>query len=151
MVQYVTSYGHVRNCFLFLSSYPVLEDPEQTLEFITLYCRWCLTLWTTSSVKIWKDWRRSVPTEACVTTGGMYWVIKMLFNYTHPKWKLYTVYNGIYYTGDKNTSPILPNSIICRDVKLYQLGSKFIKKIHRILSEIKVINSPNMFNKKRGN
>jgi len=49
--------------------------------------------------------------------------------YTHPKWKLYTVYNGIYYTWDKNTCTSQCrkwNSIMCTDIKLYQLGSKFI-------------------------
>jgi len=37
------------------------------------------------------------------------------------------VYNGIYYTLDKNISTAHCrkwNSIMCRDVKLYQLGSK---------------------------
>jgi len=39
--------------------------------------------------------------------------------------------NGIYFTWDKNTCTSQCrkwNSIMCRDVKLYQLGSKFIKK-----------------------
>ena len=59
--------------------------------------------------------------------------------YTHTKWKLYTVYNGIYYTWDKNTCTSQCrkwNSIMCTDIKLYQLGNKFInlkkKKQHRI-------------------
>ena len=30
--------------------------------------------------------------------------------YTHPKWKLYTVYTGIYYTGDKKQQPVPPNA-----------------------------------------
>ena len=54
--------------------------------------------------------------------------------YTHPKWKFYTVYNGIYYTWYKNTCTSQYrkwNSIMCRDVKRYQLESKFIKKIQK--------------------
>ena len=56
--------------------------------------------------------------------------------YTHSKWKLYTVYNGIYYTWDK--TPV-PHSVGM--LNFYQLGSKFIKKSIGSFW-FKVMNSP---------
>ena len=52
---------------------------------------------------------------------------------SRPKWKVYTIYNGCYYTWDKNNNTCTSqcrkrNSIMCRDVKCYQLGRKFIRK-----------------------
>ena len=53
---------------------------------------------------------------------------------THPKWKLYTVYNRIYYTWDKNTCTFKCrkwNQSCVGMLNFYQLGSKFIKKIQQ--------------------
>ena len=65
------------------------------------------------------------------TTGSMYFEKTYLISILTQNKKRYTVYNGIYYTLNKNTWTSQCrkwNSIICRDGKLYQLGSKFIKK-----------------------
>ena len=70
-----------------------------------------------------------------------------LFNnkiYTDTKWKLYTIYNGIYYTWDKNTCTSQCrkwNSIMCRDVKPYQLRSKFIQKKEKIAYDLSDLRS----------
>ena len=56
--------------------------------------------------------------------------------YTHPTWKL-------YYAWEKNTN----TSQICQSVKLYQLGSEFLKKCfsqnqNKVYFIFKVMNSP---------